>query len=268
MSSPTALDAMTAAADTLSPTTLDAVLAHAELQVRTDRKYIMPASSFSEFIASVSAHVAILQIDGRRVFRYDSVYFDTPDLLCYRLHATGRRQRFKVRTRTYLDSGASMLEVKTEGRREETVKDRLPYAYDDRHILTASAGDFVSKRVPTFVDPGALRAVLETAYRRMTLLNAASGTRVTCDARLTCSGAGRKMHGLDRHVLVETKGVGAATEADRALWRLGIRPTSLSKYCLGTALIHPHLPANKWNRPLRDYFGWSRTDTAPKVDIP
>lgn len=259
MNPPTALDVMEMTAHTLADTSLDVVLAHAELQVRTDRKYIVPARSFEEFIASVAEEVAVLQIDSRRVFHYDSVYFDTPDLRCYRHHATGRRRRFKVRTRTYLDSGTSMLEVKTEGRREETVKDRLPYHYANRHRLIAAAFEFVSARVPDTFDPSTLHAVLETTYRRMTLLNTASGTRVTCDAQLACSGNGRLVHGLDRHVLVETKGTGAATEADRALWRLGIRPVSLSKYCIGTALIHPRLPANKWNRTLRDYFDWSPT---------
>jgi hypothetical protein len=46
----------------------------------------------------------VLEIDGARSFAYDSTYFDTPDLDAYLLAATRRRRRFKVRTRTYVDS--------------------------------------------------------------------------------------------------------------------------------------------------------------------
>ena len=39
-----------------------------------------------------------------RDFAYESVYFDTPDLLSFRMAAQPRRRRFKLRTRTYLDT--------------------------------------------------------------------------------------------------------------------------------------------------------------------
>ena len=58
----------------------------------------------------------MLQIDRRRSFDYESVYFDTPDLSTYRAHVQRRRLRFKARTRTYTDSGLCMFEVKLTGR--------------------------------------------------------------------------------------------------------------------------------------------------------
>ena len=39
---------------------------------------------------------------------------------------------------------------------------------------------------------------------------------------------------------------------------MGIRHLSMSKYCVGIALLHPHLPANRWNRVLRNRFDWDR----------
>ncbi|MFV0316059.1 MAG: molecular chaperone, partial [Microthrixaceae bacterium] len=38
---------------------------------------------------------------------------------------------------------------------------------------------------------------------------------------------------------------------DRALWRRGYRPTSLSKYATGLAALDPDLPRNRWARILR-----------------
>ena len=32
----------------------------------------------------------------------------------------------------------------------------------------------------------------------------------------------------------------------------------MSKYCVGIALLHPHLPANCWNRILRERLSWNR----------
>ena len=61
--------------------------------------------------------VRVLEIDGpRAASRYRSVYFDTPDLDSYLAAARRRRRRFKIRIRSYLDSGRHFLEVKTRGR--------------------------------------------------------------------------------------------------------------------------------------------------------
>ena len=67
----------------------------------------------------------MLDIDGRRVFGYESTYFDTPDCEQYRAHRQGRRRRYKVRSRSYVDTGLSMFEVKTKGLRGATVKHRM-----------------------------------------------------------------------------------------------------------------------------------------------
>lgn len=57
--------------------------------------------------------------------------------------------------------------------------------------------------------------------------------------------------------LVETKTAGPPCAVDRALWRLGYRPVTISKYCTGLAALAPELPANKWNRVLRRHFDWT-----------
>jgi hypothetical protein len=35
-----------------------------------------------------------------------------------------------------------------------------------------------------------------------------------------------------------------------------VRPVSVSKYCVGVALLHPEVPANPWQRMLRRNFGY------------
>jgi VTC domain len=115
------------------------VLERAALQARTDRKYLVPVERFAELVSRLPDRYAVLEIGRLRGFAYESVYFDTPDLLTYRQHLQGRRRRYKVRTRTYLDSGDCMFEVKLKGRREQTVKARLPYPVADRARITPQA---------------------------------------------------------------------------------------------------------------------------------
>ena len=57
------------------------------------------------------------------------------------------------------------------------------------------------------------------------------------------------------HVLVESKsGTRAGSVADRMLRTLGVQPTSVTKYAVAVAALHPELPSNPWHQTLRRYF--------------
>ena len=169
---------------------------------------------------------------------------------------TAGRYRYKVRTRTYVDSGECMLEVKRRSGRGETVKERVPYPTGDSGLLTAAGRAFVATVVPSLaVDE--LRPVLHSTFERVTLVDHRAGARMTCDAGLVCSVPGGGAVHLDGYVLLETKSPGPATPADRLLWSEGVRPATISKFCVGLAALDPTLPANKWNRTLRRYFAWT-----------
>ncbi len=87
---------------------LEELNAAAALQTRVDRKYVIPALQARQLLAVFEADLRILEMDGKRTFDYDSVYFDTPQLDSYLLAARGRRRRFKIRTRTYVDSAVEL----------------------------------------------------------------------------------------------------------------------------------------------------------------
>jgi hypothetical protein len=240
----------------LPPVSLDEVVARADLQTRVDRKYLVPLVVFERLMTAMGDRLTALDVDGLRVFDYESIYFDTLDLVAYRAHVHGRRRRFKVRTRAYLDSGECVLEVKTEGGRGETVKQRMPYSMEERHGLTLSARAFAMDLIGDPVAVPALTEVVTTAYARSTLLDRTGASRMTCDVDMSFVNGQRQRQGPRDTVLIESKTVGAATEIDGALWQLGQRPLSISKYCVGMALLRPELPANRWNRELRTHFGW------------
>jgi hypothetical protein len=252
-----AASAVAAVASALPDASLEEVLAAAELQTRTDRKYLVQLPAFARLGAELADTFHVLQIEGRRTFAYESVYFDTPDLVLYRQHLQGRRRRYKVRTRSYLDSGQTMLEAKLKGLRGETVKTRWPHPAAQRRTLTHEARtalDELLGREYGLELPDLVPSVT-TTYWRTTLVDLVGGSRVTCDVDLVCS-AGTSRTTPDGRVLVETKTAGAGGLADQCLHKLGVRPVSVSKYCVGVALLHPDVPANPWHRLLRRHFGY------------
>lgn len=240
----------------LAPIGLEELVERASLQTRVDRKYVIPLAELPALLAAFGERARILDIDGRRSFRYESVYFDTPELTCYRLTAYRRRRRFKIRTRTYLDSAECWLEVKTEGSRGSTVKHRLPYQPHHRRDLGPGRGfvDQVLER-ERFTEGERLMFSprLRSRYRRSTLFLPASASRVTIDTELTWDDGTRELS-TPALAVVETKATSAACEADRLLWRAGHRPTRISKYATGLAALHPDLPATRWRRTLRRHF--------------
>ncbi len=261
----------------LPSVSLDELTEQAELQTRVDRKYLVTIPVLAAMLDALSGSdaggganggpggsgggrggVAALEIDGRRRFHYASQYFDTADLLCFREHRQGRRRRFKVRTRTYTDSGECMLEVKAVSPRGQTVKERMPYAADDADRLTADATRFAADILEGNPAVARLVPTVATTYHRTTLLDLAARSRLTIDTDLGFVGPAAAVGAPPGTAIVETKTSGRPGRADLALHRLGVRPVSVSKYCIGVALLHPTVPANRWNRVLHRHFGAGR----------
>ena len=276
----------------LTTTTLAELNSAAGLLTRVDRKYLVPLTCAQNLVDGLAPHARVLAIDERRRFSYTSTYFDTPGLEAFMLAARKRRRRFKVRTRTYLDSGLCFLEVKTCGARGSTVKRRMGYYADDASRLTGPGRAFVAACLAGAGVTGsaaarevaaALRPVLTTTYERTTLHLPRAEARATIDTALTWlrlgpaapagSSAGtivgvpmspqalRPAHlaaainegepvSVADIAVVETKNPATPSPADRALWEAGYRPTRISKYATGMALLHPELPANRWYRTL------------------
>lgn len=250
-----------------APVGLTELVETAELLTRIDRKYLVDDATAVQLLAALDPQTRVLDIDGVRQSTYESVYFDTPDLLSYHMAAQARRRRFKLRTRGYVDSDVAYLEIKTKGARGETVKERTEYESVMRDRLTDEARIEVAEALESIGVPAEraseLESTLVTRYRRATLLMADEGSRTTIDTDLEWIEPAGQSFELPGMTIVETKSMSHASEADRVLWRLGVRPVSLSKYATGMAALHPELPRNKWSRILRGPFAvGSREETS------
>lgn len=236
------------------PITLDELNDTASLQTRKDRKYIVPLSMVEDLATELTGHGRLLAIDGTRTFAYESQYFDTPDRTSYLAAVRQRPHRYKVRTRSYVSSGLCSLEVKTRDGRGVTKKDRMSYDITNRKVLTDEGRAFLQTFAQVAPDEPVLELALETTYRRTTLALNSQPVRVTVDTDLAFRDPDGTVGTLVDHAIVETKTPGSPSMVDHLLWDRGFRPTKISKFGTGLAVLRPELPANKWDRVLRRYF--------------
>jgi hypothetical protein len=236
------------------PLSLESLNAQAALLRRIDTKYIVDLATLDDLVDALHRDYLVLEIESRRVFRYDTVYFDSADLGVYQAHLQGRRRRWKLRSRRYLDSDLAVFEVKTKGLRGATEKRQLRIDCSSHGRLTRDtlgfAWDVVDEAYGLAL-PEDLAPALAMRFQRVTLKARDSVERMTWDFELRFDDAA----GLapDR-VIVETKSERGDGRADRTLRMLGSRPVSVSKYCAGIALTRPDMRANRWAAPLRRHF--------------
>jgi hypothetical protein len=241
------------AVDAFDPIGLAELDARAALQNRVDVKYVVDADRLEGLLAGLLPTHRALDIDGRRLFAYETVYFDTPDLRCLRDHVQGRRRRWKARRRRYLDTGQAALELKAKGPRGRTVKHSL--AGDGHDALTIAERTFLGQALESSyghtlpVEP--LMPALTVGVHRLTLAAPELDERVTCDVTLDYGGPQLRRGAA----IVECKSPAGISTGSRVLRSLGARPVDgMSKYCVGMALTRDDVRSNELLPLLRRHF--------------
>lgn len=126
------------------------------LMNRIDTKYVLPQRLLAPLLEQAALNgYRIQQIDGARACRYDTLYYDTPSREMYRLHHDRRLVRQKIRTRTYVESGSTFLEIKNKTNKGRTRKKRvaMPREHSDdsrtmRRPLDSAASDaHIARRI-------------------------------------------------------------------------------------------------------------------------
>ncbi len=219
------------------------------LMNRIDTKYIFGLPQLPRLLEALVDDYWVLEVTGVRLSRYRTLYFDNETLDLYTSHLTGRAKRYKVRSRTYLDSGVSFLEVKRRSNKGRTIKERIKTPTFLTQI-TPEAGQFVDDVAPYGARP--LRATLWNEFSRITLVSKARPERVTLDLRLGFQSRGHHTS-LEGVVVAEVKQdrVHRDSAIMTSLRALGIRPSSFSKYCVGIAILFPNEKHNRFKPVLR-----------------
>ena len=252
-----------APATRFAPIALDELNARAALLSRVDTKYILDAATTTALFDRLADDFLVLEIDGRRLFTYHTVYFDSPHLDLYHAHLQRRRRRFKCRSRRYLETGRHVFELKLKGPRGRTLKHQLPIDATGHGVMTPDTHAFADHVLHDAYGhrlDHPLQPVLPMTYQRLTLAARHGAERVTCDLALDFGTAAL----ADGHAIIESKSTTGRGTADRHLRALHTRPiTSCSKYCAGIGLTHHGVKTNPFTRLLRQYY--VRTPAAPAL---
>jgi hypothetical protein len=242
----------------LDPISLERLDESAALRERVDTKYVIDRGRLAEAADRLSGSYHVLEIDARRSFDYESVYFDTPDLRCFHDHIESRRPRFKARSRSYRETGACFLEIKVKDAQDATTKRQCLYDIADHGRLTDRGRDFIAGQLLELVgEPAAfdLAPTLSTRYRRVTLAAREGGERVTLDLDVRLRAMdNRKLALRDDLALVETKTACGGSAFDAVLLEAGCEATSISKYRLGVGLLLADDPGQAGHERVRQTF--------------
>lgn len=232
------------------------------LMNRTDTKFVTNIATLRKLLKLAVWQYRAQEIDGKRLARYYTMYFDTPDMQMYTCHHSGHANRQKLRIRSYVDSGLNFLEVKTKNNHKRTRKKRTTmFDFDPlapaRNIAFDSHDDNFKEydsflRENLWYKPETMEEAIENRFNRITLVNNNKTERLTIDTDLyfhniltgnDCS--------LPELAIIELKRDGLVPSPILSLLNeLRIKPLGFSKYCIGTALTNPDIRQNRFKQRL------------------
>lgn len=233
----------------LEPIGLERLAAMALLD-RFETKFIFHQDRLPEILTGMADEYRVLRINDSSLNHYRTLYFDTPEFALFRRHQAGGRNRYKVRSRAYLDTNLTFMEVKQKVSTERTVKSRMETAGLVEHISPGITG-FLNSHLPA--GDWALEPKLWNQYTRVTLVGKSGPERVTLDLDLqylTGNGQSAMLPGL---VIGEVKldGAGRDSAFIRRMRAMSIRPAGFSKYCIGVSMLYGCVKHNRFRPTLR-----------------
>lgn len=217
---------------------------------RFDTKYLLSSEQLIQAFSSLQTEYRVLSVNGHQLNHYRTLYFDTEDFALYNLHVNDRAERFKVRSREYIDSRQSFLEVKHRTRKDRTIKSRIP---TDLPVVWFDAGNERWLKEVFPLDSRELESKLWNTFTRITLVHKVYCERVTIDLNLAFYTA-HCVAQLDGIAVAEVKrdGVGCRSAFMAQMHALRVRPQGFSKYCIGAALLYDRVKKNS----LKDKLLW------------
>jgi hypothetical protein len=197
---------------------------------RFDEKFVLNTNAAFDFLKHIQNDYTLLQINNNTIQSYRTIYFDTPNLHCFNLHHNKRANRFKFRTRHYLNNGLVFNEIKQKLNTGKTVKFRQQRAnfsteFDKEFKFWIENKGYAAEN---------LTQQLCVNFNRITFLNKFFPERVTMDFELKYKHNNMETT-LNNTVIVELK-------KDRSHLRSACQnyfrkihkaPSKFSKYAIG-----------------------------------
>ena len=220
-----------------------------KLMNRTDTKFTFSSTQLEIVLSEVLEDYYILEVNGKRISRYKTLYYDTFNYNLYTKHHNGELNRYKIRHRTYVESNIGFLEVKFKNNKGRTIKDRIKQ-HDVPEIWETGAENFLNSMLP--FEAQTLVPTIWVNYSRITLVNKTSPERLTIDLALEFV-KGTETVKLSSLAIAEVKQEKrTASPFLRAMKKHHIREGSISKYCMGIALTIKKIKKNNFKEKLQN----------------
>jgi len=219
----------------------------AALLKRVESKYLTSTELVSELLDKLGNEYSILEIDGRRIMNYETLYFDTPDKLFYKDHHRGKSYRIKIRKRQYVDSKTCFLEIKAKDKKKNTIKVRTPVDSITGN-LSISSKKFINEHVLQDYD---LRPSLRTRFKRITLVKNSGVERVTIDFAIQYDENESSKEFKNLAIIeIKQKRMDRNSILIKILKSMAIYPQSISKYVVGMVSLYPNIKYNNFKETL------------------
>lgn len=226
----------------------------AALMSRTDSKHLLPISKLHDFLSALTEDYSILNAFGKRIFNYQTTYFDDEKRRFYHEHHNGKLNRHKVRFRRYVESDNGFLEIKFKNNKKRTIKNRIPM--DTNFPDHSAINDFVTQALGRH---NPLTPSLFVSYKRITLMNKVQQERVTIDLDLSFRNPTSQNQSIqDKSFIIEIKQDGKLppTPVKLFLKQNKIDEVNFSKYCIGLAItdekaLHLSIKQNRFKPVIR-----------------
>jgi hypothetical protein len=209
---------------------------------RTDTKFVMTISQFEKLLPELNSDYTALEIKEKRSANYKTVYFDSPEYQYYLDHHNKRPNRYKVRMRSYVDSGLCFFEIKHKYK-GRTLKQRIKI--DDFKL---NFDHMTNKHLESVIENAPeLKPSIWNEFERITMVNNDRKERLTFDIGLNFSWEGKNF-GYDQIIIAEVKQEANDRMAPciQVFKANGIRQERISKYCIGMGILYPNLKSNNF----------------------
>lgn len=219
-----------------------------KLLSRIDTKFLCTRSQLVSILSKLKMDYRVLEIDGKQLMTYKTIYYDTVDFRMYLQHQNGKLNRFKIREREYVESDLRFLEVKLKTNKGRTVKSRLKRPATENSFNNEELS-FLGEKLP--FSPLDLKVQLYNQYKRITLTNQIE--RVTIDFDMEFKSNNEQFVAFPEVVIIEVKQGKFTLNSPMVslLKNLRIRNNGFSKYCVGTMMMHENLKSNTFKSKIQ-----------------
>lgn len=224
-----------------------------QLMNRMDTKYLTNFETLHQLLNYLKEYYFIQFHNESTVAQYQTVYYDTQNLLFFTQHQNGKLTRNKVRIRRYCDSNQFFCEIKRKNNTGRTKKRRIEVASND--FLFAQQNKDIQKLIllETEMESALLIPTLENNFQRITLVNKEKTERLTIDFDIHFYNHITKIkRSFSDLVIIELKQEGRGESIlKKALHLFPIYQKSFSKYCIGTVITNPNVKYNRFKSKVR-----------------